>query len=357
MRTIVKLDGKDFPIFDFTLRRLQKMKVTLNDDFYHYLENHYYPDKHITGITLDYLIECEYYNRLLYSKSKGLGRISLLDIDGSIIQRFKTPLDAAHCNNGVFWFEYAETDGIDFNVGDYIFYGAKLKNYLRGNNTIPSYAFRELNQKIRKAQYYLNPKNKYFSEQKAIATCFEIGNTITRLYNNDALKDKIKRRNLSFDEYSSAINPLFQRYSHNGTCLFNKVNDINHYDYPGIYIFCFDNSRGYYIGRSLTSIKKRVLQHFKQPNSQFDYFYAANEVTSLYAMPYTNDEIMIDFFEADCISMMPNTFLLNVLQYIPGCGLPLLIDNESYNPENYRLPNRELSKYLKIIYDTNSKMV
>ncbi len=106
----------------------------------------------------------------------------------------------------------------------------------------------------------------------------------SKLEMREKTKDKVNNVG-SNDElvYESSIQHLLNRYSCMGYTAFEKVIDLNEYkDEMGIYVLCFKDEFKIYIGQTKKSLKNRIVQHFTDPQSEFDKSHSFEEITDIY---------------------------------------------------------------------------
>ncbi|MBQ6042700.1 MAG: GIY-YIG nuclease family protein [Clostridia bacterium] len=351
----VSVNGEVYRIPRHIVEYLEHNGVRIDDNYINHLKKYLNIQSAFNKPNVCYLIYCDYHNRVLFSKDKGLGNIYEYDESGTFVNHYSSVFDAAKNSmpESIFGFERLDSQAktpYTYINKTFDFYGKRFERYVCVDDSVYSFIFKELNRAIRRIRYYLF-NSRPTQTDKALYYSYIEADSIHSIVRGNPSSEKVARKMLSFDEYSSAILPLNNRYSYKNNDLVSKVDDLGKVDYPGIYILCFDAYRGYYIGQAKTSIMQRIIQHFKQPNSSFDMLYGANEVSAIYAIPYVSDETLMDELEADCISLVSPGFLLNSM---PNSGKSLgLVDSIHdvlYNPMEFRMSNANYEKAIKTIF-------
>lgn len=157
------------------------------------------------------------------------------------------------------------------------------------------------------------------------------------------LKRSIMER-VKMDEkpYKADLEKLLNRYTVDGSTKFEKVNDLNAYTgCSGIYIFCLDEIRGYYVGQTSSDIKKRIKSHWSDPSNAFDRTYGPNDVSSIYVLRLNSK--YLNRVEQDCIASINQLYLLN--RFVGG-NVIAAVHSSQYNSEEYRMKQDDLSEVL-----------
>ena len=180
-----------------------------------------------------------------------------------------------------------------------------------------------------------------FVEQYLKYRTYDFGRAITYwLASANKIQKHTQTRNKTI--YTQSFSEVIKRYSIGNLSLLKKIDDLNKYDFPGIYILCLDDIGGYYVGQTSVSIKQRIKKHYQQLNSKFDKLFGHNNVKSIYALKCPSN--MLNRVEQDIIASIPTTFLLNGT----AGGASLEIINEAthlYKKYAFTLDELEIIKY------------
>lgn len=138
---------------------------------------------------------------------------------------------------------------------------------------------------------------------------------------------------------------LQRRYTFKKTTLLKKVTNLDDYkNHAGIYILCLSAVRGYYVGQTAISLTKRIQQHWRKPETDFDRKYREADVTEIYVMPLdistVYEQFGLDALEGDYIASTPDKFLLNCMA---GGNTIIGVKSKEYNPADFRLPTEPLN--------------
>jgi hypothetical protein len=215
------------------------------------------------------------------------------------------------------------------------------------------------NKEKRSKVYYENPfcetARKFYSLDEYLilskrAFLFSLGSALN-FGLSQRFKNKERKEALSEEEYNEQLNKLLQRYTYNGTVLFQKVENLNDYSsQKGIYLLCLPEVKGYYIGKTSQSLKKRITNHWASPRSDFDKYYGHRDVKEIYVLNCSESydaEAWINLIETDCIATIGRKFALNCLA---GGDTIESIHNENYDEEKHQITNESLEHLLPILY-------
>ena len=356
----ITLGKKKYMINKFLIERFKDLNVTIDENYYKYISQYKNPySSSITDFDAFQLLNCDFWNRILYDSEKGLGNVLVYDKEGNIMGEYPnlTELLLAINENGLsYGFRNLHNKGIIPSKHKIDFYGVKvtLSNqhpYLDTLNKLVKDINGWRNGKRSENAYndenHKSIRNKYsfetFKIHKVKYWSFMLGDY------EASTRRKLKKENEIIgteEEYKNQLNNLFNRYSLNEKRGFEEVNDLNLvHNYTGIYILCFDAEKKYYIGQAKTSFKDRIVQHFTKPTSYFDETHKPSDVSKIYVL-HTTDEF-IDYVEMDCIAYINKDYLLNVMA---GGHSIMTISCEKYNPEEYKVS----VKFLKMILENIS---
>ena len=165
------------------------------------------------------------------------------------------------------------------------------------------------------------------------------------------MKGKANRKKLPLALYNKVLIELQRRYTFKKTTLLKKVTNLDDYkNHAGIYILCLSAVRGYYVGQTAISLTKRIQQHWRKPETDFDRKYREADVTEIYVMPLdistVYEQFGLDALEGDYIASTPDKFLLNCMA---GGNTIIGVKSKEYNPADFRLPTEPLNDLKDII--------
>lgn len=337
------------------IKELNALDITFDEDYIiNYLLKFIYPKQHIQENDITQLIYYDYSNRVIFSRKKGWGLIVEYDKNAVIVNKYSSVMDAVLSKEKktCFGFEiFDEKAGKPEYKKDLSFFGLSFSGYYCINSDYYSYAFRTLNTDIDFIRRNLINLDKH-KKQIALYTVFSEAFKLLNMLHSELWKRRVSRIKLSESVYKEVLLAVKKRYSLYDECMLESVRDLNDYDCPGIYFLAFDSFKSYYIGQSRLSIKKRIMQHFRQPKSDFDKSYGANEISAIYVIKYLSNEKEIDELEADAIAMVPQEHLMNCLA---GSGktirLLVSIHDEEYNPSDYLMKKTRLKKALSTMFE------
>ncbi len=354
----ITLGKKKYLIEKFLIDRLNDLNVTIDEDYYKYISQYKNPySSSITDFDAFQLLNCDFWNRILYDSERGLGNVLVYDKEGNIMGEYPnlTELLLAVNENGLsYGFRNLHDKGIIPSKHKIDFYGVQMTY----SNQHPY-----LDTLIKLVKDINNWRNGKRSEN---AYNDEDRKSLRKWYSFETFKlHKVKywsfmlgdyeantRRNMkeekevvgTEEEYKNQLKNLFDRYSLDGVCGFEEVKDLNLvHKYTGIYLLCFDDEKKYYIGQAKSSFKDRIIQHFTRPNSQFDETHKPTDVSRIYVL-HTTDEF-IDYVEMDCIASINKDYLLNCLA---GGHSIMSITQDDYDPDKYKFSK----KFLKMILES-----
>lgn len=159
------------------------------------------------------------------------------------------------------------------------------------------------------------------------------------------MKGKANRKKLPLALHNKVLIELQRRYTFKKTTLLKKVTNLDDYkNHAGIYILCLSAVRGYYVGQTAISLTKRIQQHWRNPETDFDRKYREADVTEIYVMPLdistVYEQFGLDALEGDYIASIPDKFLLNCMA---GGNTIIGVKSKEYNPADFRLPTEPLN--------------
>lgn len=162
------------------------------------------------------------------------------------------------------------------------------------------------------------------------------------LPSSESKRTIMERVELDEKSYKAAIEKLLNRYAGDGLTKFEKVDDLNVYTgQSGIYIFCLDEIRGYYVGQTSKDIKMRIKKHWSEPSNTFDRTYGPNDVSAIYVLRLKTK--YLNRVEQDCIANINQNYLLN--RFVGGNEIAG-VHSARYNPREYEMRQDELSEVL-----------
>lgn len=333
---------------------LLKLNIIVDNDYLDKLKLYKDPCEDFSNFSIQRLIICDYYNRMVYSSEHGLGRI-VVELNGNY-KYYDNLVEAILDNYEVepkFNFEFLHNKQIYPFDSKINFFGADIiikesNPYLQELNKLAHniYVWKEgrRSEKIFNDPYFRNKIGNMtideFRVQRTKFMAFTLGEIIMSI--DEMPVEANERKNLNLQAYRDCLDRLLNRYSKNGKTIFKEITNIDEYKNSiGIYVLCLDNELGYYIGKTKVSIKKRIIQHFKKPNSHFDEVHKYDDVKRIFVLELPVE--YIDLVEQDCISYIPNNYLYNVMA---GGNSIIVIDSDYYNAKNYGLDEEMLNKII-----------
>lgn len=161
-------------------------------------------------------------------------------------------------------------------------------------------------------------------------------------YWKESLSEIEERVKMEEKPYKVNLENLLKRYAVNGLTKFEKADDLNVYTgQSGIYIFCLDEIRGYYIGQTTTDIKTRIKRHWSEPSNTFDRTYGPKDVSAIYVLRLKTK--YLNRVEQDCIANINEKYLLNGFV---GGNVIAGVHSAWYNSGDYKLGQDELNEVL-----------
>ena len=357
----ISFGRKKYLIDKFLIERLNELNITIDDDYYKYLIQFKNPySSSVSEFDVFQLLNCDFWNRILYDSEKGLGNVLVYDKDGNIIGEYPNLTDLLLEVNqpGLsYGFKNLHKKGIIPIKQKVDFYGVqftlntshpyletlrKLVNDINGwrNGKRSENAYNDEDRKSIRSRYSFET----FKAKKVKYWSFILGDLEMSTKRRMNEEKKIEGTN---DEYRNQLKNLFNRYSSNGICMFEEVEDLKLVDkYTGIYVLCFDTEKKYYIGQAKKSFKDRIVQHFTKPMSHFDETHRPNDVSRIYVL-HTTDEF-IDYVEMDCIASIDKDYLLNVMA---GGHSIMSIKYKDYNPYKFKFSKKFVKMILESVKD------
>ena len=343
MKKIIDHQGIKHEISESYYNYLKKWDKNSLDKYFSFLLEHESP---IHKLGLDYLIACDLTNTKYLGEQKLLGHVVKYDKMNNIIGHFDTIYDAVMDsldNKCKYGFENLHNMGFVPNKQKQKFFGVEINV----DYTIP--IMKELNALITRC------KNRYFDKSKMFRNfyneycCdkmsfddFKMKRIKSWTFSfllegsfliNDVMNNKFCKEEIYSVDYKECLNDLLSRYSVKNKSSFIEINNLKSINYEtGIYVLCLEN--GCYVGQTERDLKTRIVQHFTNPNSNFDRMYRPQNVKKIYVLPLGETSAFIDAIESDCIAILGKDSCLNVLA---GGSSIELIKSENYNPQNYML--------------------
>lgn len=307
---------------------LEELKVELNEQYINNLLTYAHPLWENKSHYINLLIKEDYWNHILYSQ-KGFGCIIQCTKEGKPIQTFNDLQSVIFSNEAekyIYTFQkfikekkYISRCGVDFFGVNFLPLYDQMSNENFAINFL-NYSIKDiLNWKTGKRakdsyRDYRKREKEYsfqlFVEQYLKSRAYDFGRVIT-YWMARANRTRATRINRDKVLYKKSLTDVIDRYYIENISLLEKVENLNRYDFSGIYILCYDDFCGYYVGQTSISIKKRIRRHYQQLNSDFDKLYGHNDVKAIYALNCPSN--MLNRIEQDIIASIPSEFLLNGL--------------------------------------------
>ena len=373
---IIKYKNKKYSIDSKWVDRLKSVDTEINEDYIEYLLQHINPHtENITSIGIESLIRDDYLNKKLF-KSDILGVICQYDYEGNLLNEYTSLTDimtivspekylySFKCSNENFIIPQ-KNSVIHFGTQFTPIYEQKSWRYTHItslNNWIQGFAkwcgTNHCSKIYEKPEYeYIKEKYSFeeFCNQRKLCHLFSLGGSINFAISQ---RNKIKARidSLSEEEYNNKLNCLLHRYTYKNVSLFQKVENLNDFvSQKGIYILCLPEIKGYYVGKATKSLKKRIIDHWTKPNSDFDRTYGPNDVKKIYILNCSESydaEYFIDAIERDCIATIGRKFSLNVM--VGGNTIETIYDKD-YDEKKYQISNKGMKSLQPILFSAYEK--
>ncbi len=349
-------------ILPSSLSLLEELKVELNEQYIDNLltyANPYWEDK---NNYINLLIKEDYWNHILYSQ-KGFGCIIQCTKEGKPIQTFnnlQSVIFSEEPEKYIYTFQrfieqkkYISRCGVDFFGVNFLplydqmsnenfainFLNYRIKDILNWKTGKRAKDFyREYRKRDKEYSFQL------FVEQYLKSSTYDFGRVITYWM---ARVNRTRATRVTRDKvlYKKSLTDVLDKYYIENVSLIEKVDNLNRYDFSGIYILCYDDFCGYYVGQTSISIRKRITRHYQQLNSDFDKLYGHNDVKAIYALKCPSN--MLNRIEQDIIASIPSEFLLNGLA--GGDSLDIVTET-NYSHEQYAFTIDELEIAKRYLY-------
>lgn len=360
----ISFKGNVYTLSPATTSLLKELNINPTEDYITNLLNYNLPFWEINNHSINTLIKADCYNKKLYS-IQSLGRIVQCNKDGKIIDIFDNltsiPLSLPH-KQYIYTFENYINELKTISRKGVSFFGTfflPLYDQMSNQNiiiTYLNYTVRNLlswkNGKQSKRSYSIfkqRHKNISFNDFTKQYLKFFTFDFSRSLVHRISINNQAKQKESSQSSYLAALNNLINRYSLHEKRLIEQVEQLDNYNYPGIYILCLDDIQKYYVGKAGTSIKKRIIRHYQQLNSDFDKNYGFNDVKRIFVLQCPFD--FLNQIEQDFIANIPAECLLNSL--VGGLSV-ISINDIHYETNTYKLSPNELSIITKILAEKHS---
>lgn len=337
-----------------SLNLLDEMKIELNQQYIDNLLTYANPFWQNKNAFINFLIKDDYWNRIAYSQ-KGLGGIIQCNKEGKRIQSFnnlQSVIFSETPGKYIYTFQIFIEQKKDISRSRVDFFGVNFLplydqmsngnfaiNFL--NYTIKDILNWKTGKRAKSSYKEYRKRNKELSFQLFVDQClnfktYDFGRLIT-YWLARVNRSKEDRSKLDKTAYQESLTNVIDRYYIKDTTLIQNVENLNQYDCSGIYILCHDDFCGYYVGKTSISIKKRIIRHYQQLNSDFDKLYGYNDVKSIYVLKCPSD--MLNRVEQDIIATISPQFLLNCLA--GGDSINAIV-GANYSHEKYAFTSGEL---------------
>lgn len=345
-------NGIEYEVAQRTIDKLNSIGVKFTNEYIDYLLQNNSPHY---AFSLGSLATIDIPNKELIGPNRSLGRVIKIDKQGQILATFDSifdaALDALNCSNK-YSFERLHT--IEYVPQEYEldFFGVKMKVSKKS----PDFDYTvidELNRTIKRC------KNKYLGRQKIFKEMYTESIASKMTYDEYVVQGirweaficgqciqhcKIPQEEHPYtkhviencSDYEKRMTDLFQKYSVNETSAFERIDDLNNVKgCTGIYLLCFPQIKGCYVGKTEKCLATRITQHFTKPNSEFDKKYQPSDVKEIFIMQLGETTEFINLIEEDCIATLGKDICLNALA--GGTSIEF-IKSDTYHAEEHFLP-------------------
>lgn len=350
--------NKKYLINASLIEGLKKFDVELNNEYLEYIFNkRSLFNFELSDRFLNLLICFDFCNRILYSKNKNFGRIvTISNCKTKYYDDFTNAFFDNQNEKDVFYnFEYFYKQNINQKLAT-VFFGIKVHHYypncfIKVINDLAKEtlswgnsqrAIKEFN------NYKSRYKNEYtfdfFKRQHIIFLTFTLGH---RIYCCNKKEELFRRNYLLYkDKYDEYLLKILKRYSINNKTVFEEVTNLEKYNkVSGIYILCLEQKCLFYIGQTRICIKKRILDHFRLPQSDFDKSFMYSDVKKIYVLRVQNK--FLNMIEEDCIANIDSKLLAN---FFAGGQSIKIISSKEYNSKNHLINPCVLAKVIDEVY-------
>ena len=344
----IVIKGKRFEIPTYLKERCEKYGVDIYGE---------YADK-ITNLKSPHLRKCEpsftmnvfnaFYEKIYKSK---FGPFVQIENSNIVAQSFELydllikDLDKKYTYN---FLNFYKKEMNPYNE-KYDFYGCEINRvfYTNIENEPRPFMLNELIKTYLKHVQELAKGKSEILERDLKWRCFE---TCRRLHDwYSGFSPKFYQSYISEERFETLLAKLIKRYSLKSGTLFERVEQLNKYkDYVGIYVLCIKSKRMIYVGQTTSSLKKRILNHLTQRKTSFDNSIFPSEINEIYVLRTPHDIEMINKIESDCIATVDMKYTGNANSAASAYTIETLT-SKSYDPSNYLLPKKTLSKYINDI--------
>ena len=365
-KTTVFIENKEYVFNSSWIERLKNVNTEVTEEYIKSLLDYLgiiAPTE--SPISISHLLRHDYYNKRLFNSNGGT-TICQYDYDGNLIREYtciNELLDLNSTKNFLFALKCKQNDGIVPKKQKVAFFQTEITPMFTEKSWHYSY-ITTLNLWMKdfvdsgNAEYKLKRYNesefceiarKYYSFEEYLsktkkAFLFTLGETmLNSFYLKHKQKNTERKETLAEKEYNEQLDKLLKRYTHNDISLFQKVESLNDFKSQiGIYVMCLPEVKGFYVGKTINSLKKRIINHWVSQKSDFDKYYGHCDVTDIYVMCCNGlDNDTINKLEIDCITTIDRIFGLNVMV---GENYIISLHDDKYNPEDFLLSNEFLTK-------------
>ena len=344
--------GTEHEVVKWAIDQLNSMGVEFNDEYIDYLLQNNCP---FNPTKLSILAILDIANKELIGPHGVLGRVIKIDKQGQIIATFDSifdaALDALNCSNK-YSFERLHTIGCDPQKYELDFFGITIKAIEQSPDFDYTVIY-ELNRTIKRCKNKHLGRNKTFKEMytEKIASRMTYDEYIIQGIRwetfsfakfirlcADPLKEHKYTQHIieNCSDYNDRISDLFQKYSIKDQSAFERIDNLNSVkECAGIYLLCFPQIKGCYVGKTEKCLATRITQHFTKPNSEFDKKYQPSDVKEIFIMQLGETTEFINLIEEDCIATLGKDICLNALA--GGTSIEF-IKSDTYHAEEHFLP-------------------
>ena len=355
--TFVTIDGKEYVFNIFWIDKMKSVDTEITKDYIKSLLKYIgIQDPNKTPIDISRLLCKDYYNKRVFNSNGGI-RICQFDYEGNLTEEFTSLEELMEITSAKdYLFTLKRNDGSVFIPKRHKvdFFGTQItpmyteKSWRYSDISFLNFWMQDLvkfgdeerRSKVCCENSVCETERKYYSLEEYVSTekmsfLFSLGELLHHGYfNRFKLKNKERKENFQEEGYTNQLNKLLKRYTHNGISLFQKVENLNDFKSQiGIYVFCLPEVKGYYVGKTMNSLEKRITNHWISPKSDFDRYYGHCDVKDVYVMCCKGlDSDTINEIETDCIATIGRFFSLNVMA---GQDYIISIHNEKYDESKF----------------------
>ena len=289
--TSIIVNGKEYIFNTCWIEKLKKVNTEVTEEYIKSLLNYLgVVDPTISPIYISHLLRYDYYNKVIFNSNGGT-TICQCDYDGNITKEFTTLdelLEIPSTKGSLFTLKNKKSSGHVPKRCKVDFFGTEITPMFTEKSWRYSFISSlnlwmkdfvkcgdaEHRSKVYTESEFCEIARKHYSLDEYLikskmSFLFSLGGALQFGF-SQRYRNKERKDTLSENEYNEQLNELLKRYTHNNTPLFQKVQNLNDFKSQiGIYILCLPEVKGFYVGKTIHSLKKRITSHWTNPMAFF----------------------------------------------------------------------------------------